>query len=87
MIRRRPPPPGSATAQIDPFKVMTSTTQLPAEHFADYTFVFWADCESFRHNDVAVRMLALEILGRLDGNRLAVAACPQRRLSRCARLS
>jgi hypothetical protein len=29
-----------ATAQIDPFKVMTSATELPAEHFADYSFVF-----------------------------------------------
>jgi hypothetical protein len=87
MIRRRPPPPGSATAQIDPFKVMTSTTQLPAEHFAELYLRVLADCESFRHNDVAVRMLALEILGRLEGNRLAVAACPQWRLSRCARLS
>ena len=29
-----------ATAQIDPFKVMTSAKQLPTEHFADYSFVF-----------------------------------------------
>jgi hypothetical protein len=29
-----------ATVQIDPFKVMTSSTQLPTEHFADYSFVF-----------------------------------------------
>ena len=29
-----------ATAQIDPFKVMTSATELPTEHFADYSFVF-----------------------------------------------
>jgi hypothetical protein len=29
-----------ATAQIDPFKVMTNATELPAEHFADYSFVF-----------------------------------------------
>jgi hypothetical protein len=29
-----------ATVQIDPFKVMTSATQLPTEHFADYSFVF-----------------------------------------------
>jgi hypothetical protein len=29
-----------ATAQIDPFKVMTSATELSAEHFADYSFVF-----------------------------------------------
>ena len=28
------------TVQIDPFKVMTSATQLPTEHFADYSFVF-----------------------------------------------
>jgi len=28
------------TDQIDPFKVMTSTQQLPTEHFADYSFVF-----------------------------------------------
>jgi hypothetical protein len=28
------------TAQIDPFKVMTSAKQLPTEHFADYSFVF-----------------------------------------------
>jgi hypothetical protein len=30
----------AATVQIDPFKVMTSATQLPTEHFADYSFVF-----------------------------------------------
>jgi hypothetical protein len=29
-----------ATVQIDPFKAMTSATQLPNEHFADYSFVF-----------------------------------------------
>jgi hypothetical protein len=29
-----------ATVQIDLFKVMTSATQLPTEHFADYSFVF-----------------------------------------------
>jgi hypothetical protein len=29
-----------ATVQIDPFTVMTSTKQLPTEHFADYSFVF-----------------------------------------------
>jgi hypothetical protein len=29
-----------ATVQIDPFKVMTSAKQLPAERFADYSFVF-----------------------------------------------
>jgi hypothetical protein len=28
------------TDQIDPFKVMTSTQQLPTEHFADYSFIF-----------------------------------------------
>jgi len=30
----------SAVIQIDPFKMMTSTKQLPAEHFPDYSFVF-----------------------------------------------
>ena len=29
-----------ATVQIDSFKMMTSAKQLPAEHFADYSFVF-----------------------------------------------
>ena len=29
-----------ATVQIDPFKVMTSATQMPTEHFADYSFMF-----------------------------------------------
>jgi hypothetical protein len=28
------------TDQIDPFKIMTSTKQLPTEHVADYSFVF-----------------------------------------------
>jgi len=28
------------TVQIDPFTLMTSAKQLPAEHFADYSFVF-----------------------------------------------
>ena len=28
------------TVQIDPFEMMTSTKQLPTEHFADYSFVF-----------------------------------------------
>jgi hypothetical protein len=28
------------TVQIDPFTMMTSAKQLPAEHFADYSFVF-----------------------------------------------
>jgi hypothetical protein len=32
-----------ATVQIDPFKMMTSATQLPTEHFADYSFVFKAN--------------------------------------------
>jgi hypothetical protein len=26
--------------QIDPFKMMTNPTQLPTEHFVDYSFVF-----------------------------------------------
>ena len=29
-----------ATVQIDPFTMMTGARQLPAEHFADYSFVF-----------------------------------------------
>jgi len=28
------------TVQIDPFKMMTTAKQLPAEHFADYSLVF-----------------------------------------------
>ena len=28
------------TVQIDPFNMMTSAKQLPAEHFADYSLVF-----------------------------------------------
>jgi hypothetical protein len=28
------------TGQIDPFEIMTSTKQLPSQHFADYSFVF-----------------------------------------------
>jgi hypothetical protein len=28
------------TGQIDPFTMMTGAKQLPAEHFADYSFVF-----------------------------------------------
>ena len=28
------------TVQIDPFAVMLSAKQLPAEHFTDYSFVF-----------------------------------------------
>jgi hypothetical protein len=31
---------GPATVQIDPFRLMTSAKQLPAAHFADYSFVF-----------------------------------------------
>jgi hypothetical protein len=29
-----------ATVQIDPFAMMAGATQLPTEHFADYSFVF-----------------------------------------------
>jgi hypothetical protein len=29
-----------AATQIDPFAMMTSAKQLPAEHFLDYSFVF-----------------------------------------------
>jgi hypothetical protein len=29
-----------ATIQLSPFKMMTSATQMPSEHFADYSFVF-----------------------------------------------
>jgi hypothetical protein len=29
-----------ATVQIDPLTMMTSTKQLPTDHFADYSFVF-----------------------------------------------
>jgi hypothetical protein len=32
--------PAPATVQIDPFTMMTGATQLPTEHFADYSFVF-----------------------------------------------
>ena len=28
------------TVRIDPLTMMTSTTQVPTEHFADYSFVF-----------------------------------------------
>jgi hypothetical protein len=28
------------TIQIDPLAMMTSTKQLPTQHFADYSFVF-----------------------------------------------
>ena len=31
---------GPRTGQIDPFQIMTSTKQLPSQHFADYSFVF-----------------------------------------------
>ena len=27
-------------ATLDPFKMMTSATEMPSEHFADYSFVF-----------------------------------------------
>ena len=30
----------SAAIQIDPFSMMTSAKQLPAEHFQDYSFVY-----------------------------------------------
>ena len=30
----------AATAQVDTFEMMTSAKQMPAEHFADYTFVY-----------------------------------------------
>jgi hypothetical protein len=30
----------AATVQVDTFKMMTSAKQMPAEHFADYTFVY-----------------------------------------------
>ena len=30
----------TAAIQIDPFSIMTGAKQLPAEHFADYSFVF-----------------------------------------------
>ena len=28
------------TVQVDAFQMMTSATQMPAEHFADFTFVY-----------------------------------------------
>jgi hypothetical protein len=34
------------TGQIDPLQIMTSTKQLPSQHFADYSFVFWAAGEA-----------------------------------------
>jgi hypothetical protein len=30
----------AATAQVDTFEMMTSAKQMPAEQFADYTFVY-----------------------------------------------
>ena len=30
----------AAPVQVDTFKVMTSAKQMPAEHFADFTFVY-----------------------------------------------
>jgi hypothetical protein len=30
----------AATVQVDTFQIMTSAKQMPAEHFADYSFVF-----------------------------------------------
>jgi hypothetical protein len=30
----------STTTQLDPFTIMTSTTQLPTQHVADYSLVF-----------------------------------------------
>jgi hypothetical protein len=30
----------AATVQLDPLKMMTSSKQLPSEHFADYSYVF-----------------------------------------------
>jgi hypothetical protein len=30
----------AATVQVDTFQMMTSAKQMPAEHFADYSFVF-----------------------------------------------
>jgi hypothetical protein len=30
----------AATVQVDTFQMMTSAQQMPAEHFADYSFVF-----------------------------------------------
>jgi hypothetical protein len=29
-----------ATVQIDTFQLMTNAKQMPAEHFADYSFVY-----------------------------------------------
>jgi hypothetical protein len=30
----------AASVQVDTFQMMTSAKQMPAEHFADYSFVF-----------------------------------------------
>ena len=30
----------AATVQVDTFQMMTSAKQMPAEHFADFTFVY-----------------------------------------------
>ena len=30
-----------ATVQVDTFQLMTNAKQMPAEHFADYSFVYW----------------------------------------------
>jgi hypothetical protein len=30
----------AATVQVDTFQMMTSAKPMPAEHFADYTFVY-----------------------------------------------
>ena len=30
----------AASAQVDTFQIMTSAKQMPAEHFADYSFVY-----------------------------------------------
>jgi hypothetical protein len=30
----------AASVQVDTFQIMTSAKQMPAEHFADYSFVY-----------------------------------------------
>jgi hypothetical protein len=30
----------AASVQVDTFEIMTSAKQMPAQHFADYSFVF-----------------------------------------------
>jgi hypothetical protein len=30
----------AATVQVDTFQMMTNAKQMPAEHFADYSFVY-----------------------------------------------